>query len=143
MRRILFVKTSSLGDVVHHCPAVSDAARKIPGAQIDWVVEEAFAGVVRMHPSVRSAIPVAVRRWRGGWWKPAVWREVGEFRRRLAAEPYDAVIDAQGLLKSALVSRAGRGARHGMNGASARPSSIQRSSGQSLSARLVIVRRTA
>jgi heptosyltransferase I len=120
MARILFVKTSSLGDVVHQCPAVSDAARNIPGAQIDWVVEEAFAGVARMHAAVRAVIPVAVRRWRRTPWRPAVWREIAAVRRRLAAEPYDAVIDAQGLVKSALIARAAAGPRHGMDRASAR-----------------------
>jgi heptosyltransferase-1 len=120
MPRILFVKTSSLGDVVHQCPAVSDAARKLAGAEIDWVVEESFAGIARMHASVRSVIPVATRRWRGALWRRAVWREIGEFRRRLAAQRYDAVVDTQGLLKSALITRAALGTRHGMDRASAR-----------------------
>jgi heptosyltransferase-1 len=120
MQRILFVKTSSLGDVVHNCPAVSDAARSVPGAEIDWVVEEPFAGIARMHRSVRRAIPVALRRWRSAWWKPAVWSEIGAFRRGLRAERYDAVIDTQGLLKSALVSGAASGRKHGMDRASAR-----------------------
>ena len=63
--RILFVKTSSLGDVVHNCPAVTDVARHVPGAVIDWVVEEAFAGIATLHPQVRRVIPLAIRRWRG------------------------------------------------------------------------------
>jgi len=120
MPRILFVKTSSLGDVVHQCPAVSDAARKLAGAQIDWVVEEGFAGVARLHRSVRSVIPVAMRRWRGTLWRRAVWREIAEFRRSVAAERYDAVIDTQGLLKSALITRSASGVKHGMDRASAR-----------------------
>jgi heptosyltransferase-1 len=120
MPRILFVKTSSLGDVVHNCPAVSDAARIIPGAQIDWVVEEPFAQVAAMHSSVRRVITVAVRRWRGAAWSPAVWREIREFRRALAAERYDAVVDTQSLLKSALIAACAHGPRHGMDGASAR-----------------------
>ncbi|MFZ1907856.1 MAG: lipopolysaccharide heptosyltransferase I, partial [Burkholderiales bacterium] len=89
MPRILFVKTSSLGDVVHHCPAVSDVARQMPGATIDWVVEEAFAGVAAMHRSVRRVIPVALRRWRGSLWRAATWREFGAFRHALGAERYD------------------------------------------------------
>ena len=120
MTRILFVKTSSLGDVVHNCPAVSDAARAIPGAQIDWVVEEPFAQVAAMHSSVRRVITVAVRRWRSAAWSPAAWREIGEFRRALAAERYDAVIDTQSLLKSALIAACAHGPRHGLDGASAR-----------------------
>ena len=120
MPSILFVKTSSLGDVVHNCPAVSDVARRLPGAEIDWIVEEDFAGLAAMHASVRRVIPVAIRRWRAAPWRPAVWSEIGQFRRRLAAERYDAVIDTQSLLKSALVSRCAGGTRHGMNRASAR-----------------------
>ena len=120
MRRILFVKTSSLGDVVHHCPAVSDAARALPGATIDWAVEEAFAGVVEMHRAVRRVIPVAMRRWRRSLWRPQAWSEIGALRRALAAERYDAVIDAQSLLKSALITSLANGTKHGLDRASAR-----------------------
>lgn len=118
--KILFVKTSSLGDVVHHCPAVSDAARAIPGAVIDWVVEAPFAPIAAMHPAVRRVIPVALRRWRGAWWRAEVWSEIGAFRRALRAERYDAVIDTQSLLKSALIARWADGPRHGMDRSSAR-----------------------
>jgi len=120
MRRILFVKTSSLGDVVHHCPAVSDAARRLPGVEIDWVVEEPFAGVAAMHRAVRRVIPVALRRWRRAPWKPAVWAEIVEFRRSISRERYDAVIDSQALLKSALICSLASGPKHGMDRASAR-----------------------
>ncbi|HMA88753.1 MAG TPA: lipopolysaccharide heptosyltransferase I [Burkholderiales bacterium] len=120
MPRILFVKTSSLGDVVHHCPAVSDAARALPGAAIDWVVEESFAAVAAMHRNVRRVIPVALRRWRARAWNPAVWREIGAFRRALAAERYDYVVDTQGLMKSAAIAALARGERHGLDRASAR-----------------------
>ena len=118
--RILFVKTSSLGDVVHHCPAVSDAARSVRDASIDWVVEEAFAGVAALHRSVRRVIPVAVRRWRASLLSPATWRELREFRATLAAERYDCVIDTQGLLKSALIAALADGPAHGYDRASAR-----------------------
>lgn len=120
MPRILFVKTSSLGDVVHQCPAVSDAARRLPGAEIDWVVEEGFAGIARMHRAVHRVVPVALRRWRGAPWKRSVWREIAQFRASVAAERYDAIVDTQGLVKSALITRAARGRRHGMDRASAR-----------------------
>ena len=120
MRRILFVKTSSLGDVVHHLPALTDAARAFPEAAIDWVVEQPFAEVPAMHPRVRRVIPVALRRWRRAPWRRAVWDEVGRFRREAGAEPYDAIVDTQGLLKSVLLGRAARGTRHGMDAASAR-----------------------
>jgi heptosyltransferase-1 len=120
MARILFVKTSSLGDVVHNCPAVSDVARAVPGAEIDWVVEEPFAPVARMHPAVRRVITVAVRRWRSALWNPAVWGEIRAVRRAIGAEPYDAVIDTQSLLKSALISSWAHGTRHGLDASSAR-----------------------
>jgi heptosyltransferase-1 len=120
MPRILFVKTSSLGDVVHHCPAVSDAARALDGAHIDWVLEEAFAGVARLHRAVRRVIPIALRRWRRAPWRASVWSEIAAFRRELRSERYDVIIDTQGLLKSALATRLARGTKHGMDRASAR-----------------------
>ena len=118
--KVLFVKTSSLGDVVHHLPAVSDAARKLPGVEIDWVVEQPFAGVAAMHGAVRRVIPVALRRWRARWWRRAAWREIGDFRHAVRDERYDAVIDTQSLVKSALISACALGTRHGMDAASAR-----------------------
>jgi len=120
MPRILFVKTSSLGDVVHNCPAVSDAARSLPGASIDWVVEEPFAAIAAMHSAVRRVIPVALRRWRARLWSPGVWREFAAFRRALATERYDFVVDSQGLIKSAVISTLAAGERHGLDRDSAR-----------------------
>jgi len=120
MRTVLFVKTSSLGDVVHNCPAVSDVARAVPGARIDWMVEEPFAGIARLHPAVRRVIPVAWRRWRGALWRPGVWAEIAAWRRALRAERYDAVIDTQSLVKSALLGAFAAGTRHGMDRESAR-----------------------
>ena len=108
--------------MVHNCPAVSDVARKHPGAEIDWMVEEPFAAIPTMHSAVRRVIPVRLRRWRSAWWRSATWREIGEFRRSVARERYDAVIDTQSLLKSAAVSRCALGDRHGMDAASARES---------------------
>src|SRR3990167_8423872 len=120
MPNILLIKTSSLGDVVHNLPVVSDICARFPGARIDWVVEEAYRDIVGMHPGVRRAIPVALRRWRGNVLKPAHWREFGQFRHALAGMRYDCVIDTQGLIKSALLARAASGTRHGYAGASAR-----------------------
>jgi heptosyltransferase-1 len=120
MTTILFVKTSSLGDVVHNCPAVTDAARALPGAAIDWMVEEPFAGIAAMHGAVRRVIPVAVRRWRTRLWRPEVWTEIAAWRRALRAERYDAVVDTQSLLKSALLGSFATGPHHGMDRASAR-----------------------
>ncbi len=108
--------------MVHHCPAVSDVARKRPGVEIDWVVEEAFAALPSMHPAVRRVIPVRLRRGRGRWGRSGTWRGIREFRRSIARERYDAVIDTQSLLKSAAISACALGDRHGMDLASARES---------------------
>ena len=111
--RILLVKTSSLGDVIHNLPVVSDLHLSLPEAQIDWCVEEAFADIPRLHPAVDQVLPVAIRRWRKQLGSPATWRELGEFRRRLGATTYDFVLDTQGLLKSALIARLATGKRLG------------------------------
>ncbi len=113
MSDILFIKTSSLGDVLHHMPALAEARARRPGDRFSWVVEEAYAPLVRLHPAVDAVIPVAARRWGRGLLRPSAWREMAAFRRLLRAEAYDAVIDTQGLLKSALVARSARGVRHG------------------------------
>lgn len=120
MPNILLIKTSSLGDVVHNLPVVSDIRARFPGARIDWVVEEAYRDIVGMHPGVHRAIPVALRRWRGNVLKPTHWREFGHFRHALSGMRYDCVIDTQGLIKSALLAQAAAGTRHGYARGSAR-----------------------
>ena len=118
--RVLIVKTSSLGDVIHTLPAVTDAARALPGIRFDWVVEEAFAEIPRWHPAVDRVIPVALRRWRKQplqAWRSGEWRA---FKQALTAQQYDAVIDAQGLLKSAWLAHQARGPLHGLDRQSAR-----------------------
>jgi heptosyltransferase-1 len=106
--RILIVKLSSLGDVVHTMPAVQDLRAALPGVEIDWVCERGFAALVARCEGVREAIPLDLRRWlRSPFARDThdAWRT---FRRSLRARPYDAVIDLQGLTKSALVARAAR-----------------------------------
>lgn len=105
---------------MHNLPAVTDIRRYFPQAALDWVVEEAYAPLVRLHPGVRLAIPVAIRRWRKRLAAPQTWREVAEFRRAMRSERYDAVVDTQGLLKSALLATVAAGPRHGFDAASAR-----------------------
>src|SRR5262245_3959595 len=120
MSDILFIKTSSLGDVIHHMPALTEAHRRRPDARFSWVVEEAFAPLVRLHPAVSEVIPVAWRRWRGALLQPSTWSEIGQFRRTLRARVYDEIVDSQGLIRSALTSRLARGRRHGYDAASVR-----------------------
>lgn len=111
--RILLVKTSSLGDVIHNLPVVSDLQRQHPGARIDWVVEENFLDLPHLHPGVGRVIPVAIRRWRKSLLSAETWREIGMFRQTLQAVDYDHVVDTQGLIKSALVTRLARLSRQG------------------------------
>ncbi len=117
---ILLVKTSSLGDVLHNLPVVSDIVRHYPGAQIDWLVEESFAALPKLHAAVRNVIPVAMRRWRGKLLSTATWREIAAFRNTLNAQHYAIAIDTQGLLKSALLMRGAHGLRCGFDRNSAR-----------------------
>src|ERR1700693_2360986 len=114
MPRILLVKTSSLGDVVHNLPVASDIAAGLPQTQTDWVVEESFAAIPRLHKSVNRVIPVALRRWREHWWHRDTRRDVHAFFRELRSVVYDAVVDTQGLLKSALVTGLARGRGYGL-----------------------------
>lgn len=120
MPRILLVKTSSLGDVVHNLPVVADIRSHFPDAEIDWVVEENFADIPALHAGVRRVWPVAMRRWRRQFFRPSAWREIVAFRRALREVEYDAVIDTQGLLKSAILTSMARGPSHGQDRATAR-----------------------
>lgn len=118
--QILIVRTSSLGDLVHMLPAMSDIARHVPNARIDWVAEEAFAEVPSWHPAVENVIKVAHRRWRKSWWAPDVRRERQALREKIRSKRYDVVLDMQALLKSAWLVRQARGVRHGLDWRSAR-----------------------
>lgn len=118
--KILLVKTSSLGDIVHNLPVASDIRAAVPDAEIDWVAEESFAAVPGMHAAVARVLPVAIRRWRSSFLSAGTRDEVRAFLRELKRQSYDAIIDTQGLLKSALIARAARGPRHGLDFGSAR-----------------------
>ncbi len=112
--RVLIVKLSSLGDVVHAMPVVHDIAAAHAGAQIDWVCEPAFAPLVRRVARVGRVIDCSLRRWRKQWWTRETRQAWRAFRAQLQAERYDAVIDLQGLTKSALIARLARGPSHGL-----------------------------
>ena len=103
--RVLIIKTSSLGDVIHTLPALTDAAQAIPGIRFDWVVEEGFAEIPSWHPAVDQVIPVAIRRWRKNLWQTIKSGEWKAFKQRVRERKYDLVIDAQGLVKSAWLTR--------------------------------------
>ena len=100
MTRILLIKSSSMGDVIHNLPIVADIRTRYPDSELHWLVEEAFADIPLMHPGVNRVIPVALRRWRKSLYRPQTWREMRAFRAGLAQTNYDFILDTQGLLKS-------------------------------------------
>ena len=99
--KVLVIKTSSLGDVLHTLPALTDAVQQRPDIRFDWVVEEAFVEVPEWHAAVAEVIPVALRRWKH---RPFQVLRAGEPQaavKHLRTQRYDRIIDAQGLVKSA------------------------------------------
>ncbi len=111
-----------MGDVVHALPVVHDILNAHPGAQIDWLVEEAYADIVRAHPGVSRVIPLALRRWRKSFWRAETRQAWRAFVQDLRRDSYEAVIDLQGLLKTAWVARLARGPLSGWNAKAARES---------------------
>ena len=111
--KILLVRVSSLGDVLHNLPMVADILRHHPGATIDWVVEEGYTSLVRLNPHVRKIIPWALRRWRKSLGKAETRAEIKAFFKTLRAEEYDVVFDTQGLLKTGIIMGAARTVRGG------------------------------
>ena len=120
MADILFIKTSSLGDVIHHMPALTEARKARPQARFTWLVEEAFAPLVALHPAVGKVVPVAWRRWRKSIYAPATLGEITGSLRAIRAPRYDEIVDSQGLLRTAIIARLAQGRRHGYDTASVR-----------------------
>jgi heptosyltransferase-1 len=118
--KVLVIKTSSLGDILHTLPALTDAVREVPGIRFDWVVEEGFKEIPSWHPAVDEVIQVALRRWRHGLLRGLSTGEIQASVRELRSRDYDLIIDAQCLIKSAVITRLARGARCGLDRASAR-----------------------
>jgi heptosyltransferase-1 len=118
--RVLIVKTSSLGDVIHSLPALTDAVKAIPNIQFDWVVEESFQNVTRWHRSVKNVFPVALRRWRKNKFQAISNGEIIASLKKIRSQKYDLIIDAQGLFKSAALAFIARGPRAGFDRHSAR-----------------------
>lgn len=104
MDSLLLIKTSSMGDVVHALPALTDLARHRPDLKVDWMVEESFAAIPALHPHTRQVIPVATRRWRKHPFDAAVRREIQQVKQQLRALNHSLALDLQGLLKSAWLS---------------------------------------
>lgn len=120
MTDILFIKTSSLGDVIHHMPALTEARVKLPNARFAWLVEEAYAPLVRLHPDADEVIPVAWRRWRSSLAAPPTLAQIAHAFRAIRDRSYDVVIDTQGLLRTGVMAKVARGRRHGYDAGSVR-----------------------
>lgn len=120
MPRILIVKTTSLGDVIHNLPVIHDLQQHLQGHALDWLVEESFADIPRLHPGVSGVLTSAVRRWRKQLFSAAAWRQMTALRQQLQACHYTLVLDTQGLLKSAVLARCANAPRHGYHRDSAR-----------------------
>lgn len=119
--RVLVVKTSSMGDLVHTLPALTDAAQAIPGIQFDWVCEPGFTEIPHWHPQVHDVLAIPLRKWRRRLYRLVFSREFQAYKVALNAKQYDVVIDAQGLMKSAfLITRFTDGVTHGYAANSAR-----------------------
>ena len=118
--RVLIVKVSSLGDIIHTLPAITDARRARPDIVFDWVVEENFVEVPSWHPAVDRVIPVAFRRWRKKPFRSLGGIEFKKFKDDIKREHYDLVIDAQGLIKSGIISRLSRGLTVGLSDSTVR-----------------------
>lgn len=120
MEKILLVRLSSMGDVIHNLPAVTDLARAYPHAKIDWVVDDGFQEIPRLHPAVSRVIPIALRRWKKSPIQALKNGGIGEFSALLRADEYDLILDSQGLIKSALVANYAKGTVAGYDRKSAR-----------------------
>lgn len=102
--RVLLIKMSSMGDIFHTFPAITDLKNQIPELELEWVVEEGFAEIAAWHPAVTRVIPINLRKWMKSGLLSS-WKELNQWKKQLADKPYDLILDAQGLLKSALVAR--------------------------------------
>jgi heptosyltransferase-1 len=107
--KILLVKISSLGDVLHNLPIVWDLRARLPNAQIDWVVEEGYVHLLEPlltregFRGIDRIIPFGLRRWKKSLFSSATWKAFFAFRKMLRSTAYDVLIETQGLLKSAIV----------------------------------------
>lgn len=118
--QILIVKMSSLGDIIHLFPALTDAQQAYSKLACDWVVEAAFAEIPPFHPAVREVFPINLRQWKKKPFQTLKSGELSRFKSLIQKKYYDLVIDAQGLLKSALVARLAHGTKVGFDRKSAR-----------------------
>src|SRR5262249_30662854 len=120
MKRVLLIKLTSLGDLIHALPALSDAQDARPGIAFDWVIDEGFREIALWHPAVQSIITTRHREWRGALASAETHDSVAQTIAHIRASEYDLVIDGQGNFKTALLSLFSKGPRAGFDAASVR-----------------------
>lgn len=106
MKKLLLVKTSSMGDLIHTFPALTDLSQHCPNEyEITWLVEESFADIAKMHPMTKEVIIFGSRRWKKHLFSRQTWQEFGAFKKALRSEKWDLIVDCQGLFKSAMMTK--------------------------------------
>src|SRR5256885_5557289 len=120
MKRVLLIKLTSLGDLIHALPALSDAQDARPGLAFDWVIDENFQEIAGWHPAVKTTITTNHREWRGSLAKAETHGSVSKTIEQIRSNEYDLVIDGQGNFKTALLSLFARGTRAGFDSRSVR-----------------------
>jgi len=125
-KRVLIIKTTSLGDVIHILPAIAEAAKNNPDLVFDWVVEDTFSEVPNWHLNIENVYEVSIRQWRKNFYKPAIWKAIKKSIGQIRQHQYDYVIDAQGLSKSAIISLFAKGETYGLDKHSAREGWVSR-----------------
>lgn len=103
--KILLVRLSSMGDLIHTLPAIEDLARQCSDVELHWLCEAGFAGIARLHPFVKKVHVMKWRQWRKHLFQAETWREMGRLKQALLQEAFDFVLDSQGLIKSACFAK--------------------------------------
>ena len=103
--KILVIKSSSMGDIIHALPVAHDIRQALPEAELHWVAEESFRDIPTLAPAVSKVHVTAFRRWRKAILSGPVRAEMADVKNALRAEHYDVVLDIQGLMRSAMVAR--------------------------------------
>ena len=120
--KILLVRLSSMGDLIHTLPAVEDLARQCPDVELHWLCEAGFADIARLHPFVKKVHVMKWRQWRKHLFQAETWREIGRLKTDLQAESFDFILDSQGLIKSACFAKMAKSPIYGLDKHSARES---------------------
>jgi len=115
MKRVLLIKLTSMGDLIHALPALSDAVQAHPEIEFDWAIDENFQEIATWHPAVRAVIATNHREWREALAHPSTMGSVSGVLSRIKATPYDLIIDGQGNFKTALLSLFATGPRAGFD----------------------------